>query len=69
MLFIGIYIFYLSKNKILFIFCRPSIKRAHILGIIYALSNACLFFAAAALIAVGTSLIVQGTVTFEDMYM
>jgi hypothetical protein len=48
---------------------RSARKRVHILSSVYALTSAVFFFAMAALIALGASLINQGVITFQDFFM
>ncbi|CAF5027888.1 unnamed protein product, partial [Rotaria sp. Silwood1] len=48
---------------------RSSIKRAHILGILFSLANAAIYFAIAAFVSYATFLFDKGTVSFENMFM
>lgn len=51
------------------LFYRSSLKRIHILSISFSVSNAMFYFAVVAFISLSTSLIEQGTTTFESAFM
>jgi len=58
---------FIEKKNI--IFNRSSRKRVHVLSSLYAITSAVFFFAMAALISLGASLINQGVITFQDFFM
>ncbi|CAF1145696.1 unnamed protein product [Adineta ricciae] len=48
---------------------RASIKRAHIFGVFFSLTNSVIFFSLAALFRLGAYLVAQGTLSFEDVLL
>ncbi|CAF1393297.1 unnamed protein product, partial [Rotaria sp. Silwood1] len=61
--------FYDQYSQIIDTIHRSSIKRAHILGILFSLANAAIYFAIAAFVSYATFLFDKGTVSFENMFM
>ncbi|CAF3853721.1 unnamed protein product [Rotaria sp. Silwood1] len=61
--------FYDQYSQIIDTIHRSSIKRAHILGILFSLANAAIYFAIAAFLSYGTILFENGTVSFENGFM
>jgi hypothetical protein len=64
--FIGKNIFYLLNNAISY---RSSRKRVHMLSSLYGITSSVFFFAMAALISLGATLVNQGVITFQDFFM
>jgi hypothetical protein len=54
---------------IIYLFYRSSLKRIHILSILFAVTNSALYFAIAAFISLSVTLIDQNMVTFESVLM
>ncbi|CAF4040150.1 unnamed protein product, partial [Rotaria sp. Silwood1] len=61
--------FYDQYSQIIDTIHRSSIKRAHILGILFSLANAAIYFAIAAFLSYGTILFENGTVSFENGFI
>ncbi|CAF3953939.1 unnamed protein product, partial [Rotaria sp. Silwood1] len=61
--------FYDQYSQIIDTIHRSSIKRVHILGILFSLANAAVYFSIAVFVSYGTLLFDNGTVSFENMLM
>jgi hypothetical protein len=64
---IGIMSFYDEFN--FRIYFRSSIKRAHLFGVFFSLTNSVMYFSLAALFRLGAYLVAQNAITFEDVLL
>lgn len=69
MKFIGKDLVFSKKQKKQIYSPRSSKYRVHILSSLYAISSSVFFFAMAALISLGATLVNQNVITFEDFFM
>lgn len=61
--------FYEEYCRLINVPYRSSVRRGHLLGIFFALTNSVMFFSLAALFRLGAFLVAQGSITFEDVLL